>query len=223
MRRPKRKPVDMHRACVYCGASFLARVHSMFCSKRCAMSHRWADSNFRSKAIAAMIAAPRPRSSTASRLRWRDPTYRARVVSGVTNYHRNRPKEVQERMLAAQQTPNIRKFRSAMMTDTWARRTRTQKNAVLKNLIGRPSPEQILLGRVLPKEWVMEHCISRKRYRVDWANVERRIAIEVDGENHNETAVRKEDALKERALKRLGWTVFRITNAEVRKMFGKAS
>ncbi len=223
MRRAKRKPDEMHRNCAYCGKKFLARVTSIFCSKRCMMTYRWANQSFRRKAVAAMIAAPRPRSSAASRLKWRNPTYRAQVIRGATNYHRNRPKEVQKRMLAAQQTPNIRKFRSAMMTNTWARRTRTQKDAVLKNLIGRPSPEQILLGRVLPKEWVMEHCISRKRYRVDWANVERRMAIEVDGENHNETAVRKEDAIKERALKRLGWTVFRITNAEVRKMFGKAS
>ena len=170
-----------------------------------------------------MIAAPRPRSSLASRLKWRDPSYRARVTCKLSKYHSNRPKEVQERMLAAQQTPSLRKFRSTMMKKTWAQRTRRQKNAVLKNLIGCPTPEQILLGQVLSKEWVMEHCVSRKRYRVDWANVNRHIAIEVDGENHNETAVKKEDARKERVLRRLGWTVLRITNAEVRQMFGKVS
>jgi hypothetical protein len=52
-------------------------------------------------------------------------------------------------------------------------------------------------------------------YKVDIANPETLIAIEVDGETHRTLKVRERDCRKTAFLERTGWMVYRFTNRQV--------
>jgi very-short-patch-repair endonuclease len=52
-------------------------------------------------------------------------------------------------------------------------------------------------------------------YKVDIANRDLKVAIEVDGHTHNCTAIRQADTKKTAFLESLGWSMLRFTNAEV--------
>jgi len=53
-------------------------------------------------------------------------------------------------------------------------------------------------------------------YKLDIANVPLMIGIEVDGNSHNATSRKNQDAKKVALLESLGWKVLRFTNGEVR-------
>ena len=52
-------------------------------------------------------------------------------------------------------------------------------------------------------------------YKVDLADVSRRLAVEVDGRGHQTERWRALDAKKDRALALLGWSVLRFSNQVV--------
>lgn len=52
-------------------------------------------------------------------------------------------------------------------------------------------------------------------YKIDVANKERKIGIEVDGHSHTKKAKQKEDRKKTAVLKSLGWTILRFWNREI--------
>jgi len=52
-------------------------------------------------------------------------------------------------------------------------------------------------------------------YKVDLADPETKLAVEVDGESHNNPRQKSLDAKKTEVLNSLGWTVLRFTNEEV--------
>jgi hypothetical protein len=52
-------------------------------------------------------------------------------------------------------------------------------------------------------------------YKVDLADAETKLAVEVDGESHNNPRQKSLDAKKTEVLNSLGWTVLRFTNEEV--------
>jgi hypothetical protein len=52
-------------------------------------------------------------------------------------------------------------------------------------------------------------------YKVDVANKELMIAIEIDGPSHYSLKVRQADAKKQAFLEKQGWTVLRFTNKEI--------
>jgi Protein of unknown function (DUF559) len=52
-------------------------------------------------------------------------------------------------------------------------------------------------------------------YKVDLAELGVQLAIEVDGMSHNTALGRRRDQKKEAALRELGWSVLRFSNAEV--------
>jgi superfamily I DNA/RNA helicase len=79
-------------------------------------------------------------------------------------------------------------------------------------------PQQLLLD-ALGDGWVAEYAAKTKpaggkaagypwAYKIDVANVEHMIAIEVDGSSHNKV----KDAKKDNCLEQLGWTVYRFEN-----------
>lgn len=83
-----------------------------------------------------------------------------------------------------------------------------------------PTWPQLVLARRLG--WPTEYVVPTKglpgypsHYKLDIANPERRIAIEVDGQSHSSKAVRAKDIKKTRFLEARGWTVLRFRNAEV--------
>ena len=89
---------------------------------------------------------------------------------------------------------------------------------------GRPIPEpQRLLADALG--WVVEYALPTKagnrngiypnHYKLDIANLERRICIEVDGWSHCAIERRNQDAKKMEFLEARGWIVLRFTNQEV--------
>jgi very-short-patch-repair endonuclease len=81
--------------------------------------------------------------------------------------------------------------------------------------------EQSLLMGALCGRWKAEYALSLGQrtagypthYKIDLANVERRLAIEVDGHSHH---ARKDlDLKKDRKLSDLGWTVLRFWNWDI--------
>ncbi len=52
-------------------------------------------------------------------------------------------------------------------------------------------------------------------YKLDLADIERMIAIEIDGNSHSLLSRKEQDIKKENFLKSIGWTVLRFTNAQV--------
>jgi hypothetical protein len=87
------------------------------------------------------------------------------------------------------------------------------------NGTGLTIPQQVLLDE-LGEGWIAEYAIPTKvkkglgyptAYKVDIANPDRMIAIEVDGGRHN---MRKEqDKKKEEFLQSIGWKVYRYSNS----------
>ena len=87
---------------------------------------------------------------------------------------------------------------------------------------------EALLKSVLPDRFITNYpvALGRRRagyptsYKVDFGDPSQKVAIEVDGSSHNRLDRQAQDWKKEEALAQLGWKVFRITNAEVERMFG---
>lgn len=86
---------------------------------------------------------------------------------------------------------------------------------------GKLTEPQIRLALALG--WETEYAISLGKltknyptnYKVDVANPELKIAIEVDGKNHNTKYFIEKDKKKTAKLQSLGWKVLRFTNDEV--------
>lgn len=87
---------------------------------------------------------------------------------------------------------------------------------------GLTEPQQRLLD-ALPEGWVAEHvCPTGARikggpptnYKIDVANPELMVAVEIDGESHGR-ARRVSDERKDQWLSDHGWSVFRFSNREV--------
>ena len=152
--------------------------------------------------------------SCARKLRWSNKEWRAKVC---------------EKMRVSRTAESWAQY-SKKLKRKWADPKFKQRRQALGFSRGRPTKPQKMLGRALPAGWSMEHSINLKRtehprtYSVDWGNPSTKVAIEVDGPSHQCNAAQIAcDRRKERVLKRLGWTVLRVTNDEVHKMFGKAS
>lgn len=93
---------------------------------------------------------------------------------------------------------------------------------------GRPMPEpQKALLAILGPSWIPEFVVPTKmpriegwptHYKIDIANCERRIAIEIDGHCHDSLARKKKDRRKTMLLAKRGWCVLRITNARAHQL-----
>ncbi len=87
-----------------------------------------------------------------------------------------------------------------------------------------PTQPQKMLAEALG--WQIEYVVKTHQpkinplhvptsYKLDIANPERMIAIEVDGLSHGALSRQAQDRKKEQVLAGLGWTVLRFTNREV--------
>lgn len=87
---------------------------------------------------------------------------------------------------------------------------------------GKITNQQKILADLLP-DCVMEYAISLGKrcsgfptnYKVDIAFPSIRLAVEVDGKGHLVLLKQMQDLKKEKKLKELGWSVFRVTNQAV--------
>lgn len=81
-----------------------------------------------------------------------------------------------------------------------------------------PTVPQKTLFEALPgsiMEYPVREGIQGAGWRIDLALVPLKLAIEVDGDSHNNPRARKNDQKKDRALELRGWTVLRFQNREI--------
>lgn len=92
-----------------------------------------------------------------------------------------------------------------------------------------PSIPQLALWHALGEGWEMEFSVATRKghlngvypnhYKIDIANKEKMIAIEVDGTSHNATKRKQEDNKKTEVLKELGWSVYRVSNEDAIELY----
>lgn len=88
------------------------------------------------------------------------------------------------------------------------------------------TPAEAAVREVLPGSWVWNFPVALGKrqpgyptcYKLDFANPTFRIGLEVDGPSHAAKARKAQDAKKTAKLAELGWTVFRISNADVARL-----
>lgn len=75
---------------------------------------------------------------------------------------------------------------------------------------GQPANElaQFYAGLLCPLGYVAEHRV--RRYRIDFALVGQKIAIEIDGTAHRSAERRAHDNMRDAILRLLGWRVIRV-------------
>lgn len=77
-------------------------------------------------------------------------------------------------------------------------------------------------GAARAVELTYQYSIPNTRYRVDFANLEEKVAIELDGyEYHNSKDQFTNDRKRQRELENLGWRVIRFSGSEVHKNAAK--
>lgn len=89
------------------------------------------------------------------------------------------------------------------------------------------SRHEEMLSKVLGEDWVFNYAVGLggrfpgypTNYKVDFGNPRTKVAIEVDGSSHNCLQQRAKDRKKEKKLAELGWSVLRVSNAQVARMF----
>lgn len=93
---------------------------------------------------------------------------------------------------------------------------------------GRPlSLPQLALLHVLGEGWESEVVIPTggrghghpTHYKIDIANREQLLAIELDGGSHSSADRREQDSRKDEFLEGLGWRVFRVPNEEALRLY----
>ena len=84
------------------------------------------------------------------------------------------------------------------------------------------SKAQATLLAALGPPWIAEAIVVTgkakglpRHFKLDLAWVERKVAVEVDGQSHRALTRQAQDRKKEKFLRGLGWTVLRFSNREV--------
>lgn len=91
---------------------------------------------------------------------------------------------------------------------TWAS---TKCESPIEKMFMKHASKRGLLLR--PQWWIRTNS---NNYRVDFADVQAKIAIEIDGHDfHSSKEQRTHDAQRERALQSIGWKVIRFTGSEI--------
>lgn len=84
-----------------------------------------------------------------------------------------------------------------------------------------PTKHEKILAGMLGVGWEMNHVVvlevqgRRHPYKIDIANPQLKIAIEVDGQSHASPSARLRDSTKQSGLEKMGWKVLRFKNREV--------
>lgn len=83
-----------------------------------------------------------------------------------------------------------------------------------------PSPTEALIAPFMPEGFIWNYVIRSEgfglgypsHYKLDFANPDTRVCLEVDGPSHKTRKGQERDARKNERLLFLGWTLHRITN-----------
>jgi hypothetical protein len=201
---PAMKSWQQPRPCEWCGERFTVRYVQMakarFCGTSCSAKWRMSRPEHKAKVHTPEVA------------RKRGEKRRAWLASG-------HPKALAE-------IERIRSLNPATHPDVRAKISRALKaihhgpSERGGNGRGLTEPQRILLA-ALGNGWIPELALSLGRrtpgypthYKLDLANPERRIAIEVDGFSHS--GRRALDEKKDAKLASLGWTVLRFSNRDI--------
>lgn len=83
-----------------------------------------------------------------------------------------------------------------------------------------PTRHEALMLKLLGQSWLWNYVIilNRHPYKIDLANPDLKIAIEVDGPSHGSMKVKLADRKKVAWLEELGWKVLRFKNSEVESL-----
>jgi len=85
-----------------------------------------------------------------------------------------------------------------------------------------PSPTELSVQAKLGAGWLIGHSIPTgfvpHHYKIDVANPDLMIAIELDGSSHMASGRQQADARKDQRLQELGWTVVRLRNKDALRM-----
>lgn len=69
----------------------------------------------------------------------------------------------------------------------------------------------------LGRPYRFQHPVFSHHFFVDYALMEDKIIIEVDGKSHNSAAAKEHDSARTAALEKLGWTVVRCKNEDAQR------
>lgn len=190
--------------------------------KKCAFCH----SEFQ---IIYKSAADKRFCNTSCSAKWRmsQPEILAKIHTKEVAEKRGRSKSLWWKTDAA----NVERQRIAALNPMTNPESRRKCSETLKRIGHKPKlrggngkgvtvPQSILMER-LTGNWAVEFAISlgpKKDgyptcYKVDLVDLERKIAIEVDGSSHYSR--KDQDAKKDEMLNSLGWTVVRVWNKEI--------
>lgn len=168
--------------------------------------------------------------SKASKKRWTDPKFKKRVGRAISNgwsieSRKKKSLELRRRWKSGRYRRRMAKLHSKEMKKRW-RNQRDYYLEVARRNRTMPSKGSRRLKSLLGTGWKLEYRISigqgspghAPNYRVDLAFPELKIIIEVDGKYHEGIIQRREDLRREKDLKRLGWTVFRVSEIGCRRL-----
>lgn len=154
-----------------------------------------------------------------------DAEYRQAVICGATRYclqcspltkKQKKAKIAAVVALFAPAHPKRRRGKKAKQNKghEWSGLSGAQKHEqMLKNR----TPSEIRLGVELEREKIPYQPQARAGcYFVDIQILPGKLAVEVDGSYHDDEAQKKKDASRTRGLTKMGWTVIRFTNAQVK-------
>lgn len=163
--------------------------------------------------------ARRDRLARLMRRQWRDPRYRRRQVARMKGWHAT-PTTRRRMSLAFKRRwrdPAHRKKLIRALTKAWRGPVaiRRRRVAIARHNF-RPSRGARRLHRLLGEGWFIEFYTPHGP--IDIANPAERIAIEVDGIDHQKPAQRRHDRKKDGALRRRGWTVYRLCEYKCRAL-----
>ncbi len=181
--------------CETCGGTFYRRDkfgkrRFRFCGRSCMGLWRWTQDGFRARAEAGIRAAaqdPQQRAASSARMRANNP---------MTN------PETREKMRRA--------LRGRTFLARGGNGQMTTPQIMLADALGLPMEYAIPTAAVAGKFPSLPH-----NYKVDIADPEEKVAIEVDGKSHQLRKWKFFDRRKTEVLNVLGWRVIRFTNEEV--------
>ena len=150
---------------------------------------------------------------------WRDPKYRRQRIAVARRLAQNPAMRarISCKLKERWRDPTYRRKMSLALRRGWQNPARRGRRvAVCRANLGPSIGAQALLA-ALGAGWVLE-CWTPAG-SVDVAQPAMRMAIEVDDIGHRRPVAKLRDRRKERRLRRLGWTVFRVSEAGCRAAF----
>lgn len=186
----KLKPVVR---CLGCGEEFPAYRESLkFCSRRCSGKYIAAQEHV-SKASSERMRQLNKRPDVQEKL--------FKHLHGPTNPFRGVKKSFREKTKKLLATRGWEKLNGGNGRDL------PRPQQILAHALGWPT-EVVVLTKILRRSYPTH-------YKLDIASLDKKIAIEVDGNSHQHPTIQQRDARKDDFLREQGWIVLRFKNKEI--------